>query len=282
MVDHIDSDQPPLIPEKFGLRFREHLISLEVTYETTEHPVPRIAVISGFALAHHGFLFWVTANHCLAELQKLHRSKKAHVGQVRWCDRFSNAAAQAIPTSIPEVLKYAIGREGPDVGVVVPRQNVQDLVAANENVVPLTLNQQVRDGFEHVGYCLVGLPHEALGAEVGESGDNWVTSWNGKIACITSHLEIPHDSTELPSPGQPDYMYGRIHLKGLIHDISGMSGGPVFAIGQRGSDWQYRLVGVQSAWFKNHQITCVAKIGHVEQMADRLCEHIQVGPQEDA
>src|SRR5262245_31001930 len=98
MPPDLELSEPLQIPKILGERFRDRLISLEVSYETSDHPRPRIALISGFAVAHRGILFWVTANHCLAALQELDTSPDARVGSVRWCDRFGNAAAQAIPT----------------------------------------------------------------------------------------------------------------------------------------------------------------------------------------
>jgi len=271
-----EEGRDPLIPELLGPSILRHLVALEIHYTTEDHPEPRVSVVSGFAIAHRGIMFWVTADHCLKLLKKMLVHPELHVGLVRWNDRYSHQDAAVIPTDLESVLRWAYGANPPDVGVVLPRQNVQDLVAANPNVVPLSLQEAPPEGFEHVGYCVVGLPAEAVETIVTDAGSAWVTSWTGKVAGITTNLDIDPGGDQLPAGYQPveGCLYGYIDTKDVITSIEGMSGGPVLAISRSGDRWHWRLFGVQSAWFPDRQIIRVAGIDTLVAFADVLCDRI--------
>lgn len=269
-------DRDPLIPQVLGESILKHLIALEIRYQRENDTEPRVAVFSGFAIAHRGIMFWVTADHCLKLLKTLRDSPSVRVGAVRWHDRYSHKDAAAIPTDLHTVLRWAYGTDPPDIGIILPRQNVQDLVAANPNVVPLSLEEEIPAGFEHYGYCIAGLPAEAVESIVTDAGAVWITSWTGRVAIITTTLDVTPDGGQLPEGYEAveGCMYGHIDTKDVIASIEGMSGGPVLGIARRGHEWHWRLVGVQSAWFPNLQIVRIAKIDTVVAFANALCDLI--------
>lgn len=260
----------PLIPREFGERFRRHMVALEVFFTRTGGRDPQHVVFSGFLLEHGGVQFWVTAAHCLDALRMLHSDVECDVIAARWSDRFDVSAAAVIPTDLDHVLSLSVSRRPPDVGVVLPRLNAQQLLRANPSVAPLSACTAPEPGHAHVGYCIVGLPSERIDSSVSETNDNWITSWNGQVACITSHLDLPadHDCVAQDFWGDQDCMYGHIDCGEVLDSIVGMSGGPVFSVSRQGDQWSYRLVGVQSAWMPHEQIVRIARIEPVVAIAE--------------
>jgi hypothetical protein len=251
-------------------------LALEVQYKLHSEPTPRIVVISGFAVAHRGLLFWITAAHCLESLKKLRNAAGVELGPVRLHDQFPHPAAQAIPIDLDSMLQYAFGDPVTDGGIALPRQMVQELVAANPQLKPLQFDSAAPDGFEHSCYCIAGLPTEFQKSIVVDSREYWLTHWSGKVLCITSHLDVHEGDAIFPEgvKARPGCMYGLIDTKTVVNDIDGMSGGPVFEVLRNGEQWHWRLVGVQSSWFRNLQLVCIARTEQLRDTADWICDRI--------
>ncbi|MFN7590381.1 MAG: hypothetical protein ACK501_05940 [Planctomycetota bacterium] len=120
-----NSRRDPAIPKALADHLPRHLLALEVQYKLHSEPTPRIVVISGFAVAHRGLLFWITAAHCLESLKKLRNAAGVELGPVRLHDQFPHPAAQAIPIDLDSMLQYAFGDPVTDGGIALPRQMVQ-------------------------------------------------------------------------------------------------------------------------------------------------------------
>lgn len=266
----------PPIPRELADRVLQHLIALEVQYKLEREGAPRIAIISGFAVAHRGLLFWVTANHCLKALKDLRDASGVQMGIVRLHDRYAHPAAVSIPTDLDTILQWACGDQETDVGIALPRQMIQDLVAANPKVVPLEFDSPVPDGFEHSCYCIAGFPEEVQRPVIIDHREYWLTKWNGKVLCITTRLDVDEADANFPEGCKriPGCMYGLIDTKLVVESIVGMSGGPAFEVSRKGEQWHWRLVGVQSSWFADRQLVCIARAERLTALADAICDRI--------
>ena len=96
------------------------------------------------------------------------------------------------------------------------------------------------------------------------------------MLCITSHLDVHEGDAIFPEgvKARPGCMYGLIDTKTVVNDIDGMSGGPVFEVLRNGEQWHWRLVGVQSSWFRNLQLVCIARTEQLRDTADWICDRI--------
>jgi hypothetical protein len=95
---------------------------------------------------------------------------------------------------------------------------------------------------EHDYWALVGVPTETLEHDGG-------SNLQAKVVLI------PLEPTGTPAgAGEKvkNQFYARLKddSRSLVHDVRGMSGGPIFALKRiNNTDWGYAVIGVQSAWY---------------------------------
>lgn len=121
--------------------------------------------------------------------------------------------------------------------------------------------QKIWKSEDFVGFdlwLLVGTPYKLAELNEGQCfTKNHATIHMEKVTCVPAGFQ----DTELKR------LYAKIHFdstceQGQHFDISGMSGGPVFAIPANieSCTYPYRLIGIQSAWNKrDHVAICPAK-----------------------
>jgi hypothetical protein len=96
---------------------------------------------------------------------------------------------------------------------------------------------------EHDHWVLIGIPSETVGYE-----QETIT---GRTVMIpVERAEAPEDAGRKAE----NKFYARLKNAGDIKDIEGMSGGPVFAIRKVEGEWKYKVIGVQSSWYRSTRI----------------------------
>ena len=115
------------VANHLGGWFRRHLTSLQVV--VGHEGKPYTGVYTGFLLERRGRLFWVTAAHCLDDIEQ-HRSNPALAAC--WVDNHKDDAARSIPV-VDAVSMLDAGLKAParDVGVLQPSKHEARLFRAN-------------------------------------------------------------------------------------------------------------------------------------------------------
>jgi hypothetical protein len=94
---------------------------------------------------------------------------------------------------------------------------------------------------EHDHWALVGIPSESVVYDQ-------KTIITGRIAVMP--LEYAEGPTGAGRKAENQF-YARIKDLGNVKDIDGMSGGPIFALKKVDGEWKYKVIGVQSGWYRN-------------------------------
>jgi hypothetical protein len=45
-----------------------------------------------------------------------------------------------------------------------------------------------------------------------------------------------------------------VEYAGVVDDIDGMSGGPIFTLKNVGNEWRYFVIGIQSGWYPDSRV----------------------------
>jgi hypothetical protein len=260
----------PQVMHALGLLMERHLVSLEVIIKT-ERGFQR-ALYSGFLYEHRGFLFWITAGHCLDEIGEIRQHPKVEVVVARWHDKGSNIkAADAVPITLSSLGFVTAGAHGYDVGAVLPSLNAQMLFRAGGRAIPFTPESWIgANATQRQGYYILGYPDEARDDIRVETDDAHFLNFMAKAVSLATALDLPPDHfTEPPEFwGKTDSLYGRIELTDehgieVLEKIEGMSGGPVVSVDREQGGVRYRLVGIQSSWLRQSRIVRVEKFENV-------------------
>ncbi len=132
---------------------------------------------------------------------------------------------------------------------------------------------------EHLAWALIGIPSESVNFD-------GVTRLTARV--VTVPLEASATPPEAGSKAENQFYATFVASPdGFIQDMDGMSGGPVFSLHERDADsWIYRVIGVQSAWYKSQKVLAICPfdsfgeaIAEVINEARRLSEHQISGPQ---
>lgn len=101
---------------------------------------------------------------------------------------------------------------------------------------------------EHEQWALVGVPSETV-------------EYDGKTILTARVLVAPLEPAEAPAGAgakAENQFYARLKddSTGIVEDIDGMSGGPIFALKLVDGQWRYHVIGVQSGWYPTAKIIC--------------------------
>ena len=100
------------------------------------------------------------------------------------------------------------------------------------------------------GWALIGIPSESV-------------HFDGTTHLTAKVVTIPLQKSPVP-PTAGDKSANQFYAtfaaspEGYIDDLDGMSGGPVFSLHKHeGMDWEYRVIGVQSAWYRMQGVLAI-------------------------
>lgn len=132
---------------------------------------------------------------------------------------------------------------------------------------------------EHGAWALIGIPSESV-------------KFDGVTRLTARAITVPlRPSATPPDAGSKAenqfYATFAANPEGFLKDLDGMSGGPVFSLHKSDANsWTYKVIGVQSAWYKSQKILAICPfesfgvaIAQVINQARRLSENQLPGPQ---
>jgi len=257
------------IAKIFNTYAQKHFMALNIQYLL--EGIPKSCWVSGFLILTKDFLIWMTAGHVLKKLEELFQNDKVRVIKSRWIDNYSDDAAKCIVCDYEDIKKFIIDDiDGYDLGFVVLRQFYADQILKVKESVPLTEAHWKLDEFEAEGYYLVGIPEEFT-----ESKQIWTNTSSFDFMTSSTLVSIPLvKENPIVHQSENDFwtkennFYGQVcpirdDSGNLLKDISGMSGGPIFAVRNIDDNkHEYRIIALQSGWLQRKYVrgTCFNKI----------------------
>jgi hypothetical protein len=232
--------------EEFVKFMSRHLVALVYECEVVRNGIVVIerGWVSGFVMTMHGRDFWVTAGHCLNELDKTIENGDikllgtcftdyfGHESKNGWSLPFTYEAGAALAVDNDELcLDYALL---PVDSLMVQGFATNGIIAVErKNWVAL-----VGQDFEFVIYKVLGF-HKANEAMLNDEA-------NPGMRPVLIALERLESDDE--------WFWGHLLDEGRVGDIGGMSGGPIFGFLKQGERWTYHVIAVQSGWKSDSRV----------------------------
>ncbi len=203
-------------------------------------------VISGFLLELDGLLFWVTAGHCLKELDEKINNKLVRIVDGGYLDYFGSEACHHHMYPFIYRPGEAFYVENPTTALDFALITLNGLqircFLENKNVPIGRANWEHQASLQFDFYYMLGIPADAV-----------VTKTHaGEATCMAAPVLIAIDRLDSPVAHgalSNDWFAGKIAAGVTRTDIKGMSGGPIYGF-RKIADGRlaYHVVALQSRW----------------------------------
>ncbi|WP_077033395.1 hypothetical protein [Pelomonas sp. KK5] len=222
--------------------WRRHFVTLSCMQQPSGAPETTALVFSGFVVEIEGEWFYVTAGHILDAVEQAlakgnslsHWRLTEHLLQ----PKFGN---KGVPYDLDIRQWYWIHDEarGLDYAITHLRQFYRDQLEAGGVLSLARKGWNVPHPDQQWG--LMGVPSESVDYD-GE------TLIGARLVMVA--LE-PAEAPEGAGAKAENVHYARLAdgSEQVVRDVDGMSGGPVFAVGEVDGQTRYGIIGVQSAWY---------------------------------
>ncbi|HEY0982231.1 hypothetical protein [Schlesneria sp.] len=250
--------------------FCQHLVAIGCVHRrVAEDGTPRSEwhnfLSSAFILCNGEDWYLATAGHCLKDLQKLCQRKDLDLYSPFFSDNFV-----LHPNPLPPLHFNIEERDiefldddvkGIDLGLI--RLNHLEVLAFKQsNRIPLRADKWMATPSVDIDcYFIAGASNE--GSSVSEiNGQTAVDIMTNTFALRpieaqpTIIPEIPWTSFEVPDDS--------------LSDISGMSGGPIFAVRQDGTQVRYWVVALQSQWNASKRIAFTCRLPEFSRIVEEM------------
>lgn len=230
--------------ERFMKSVGRHFVTLSCVRTFPGEHEEKTFVFSGFLIEVKDVWFYVTAGHILRDIRKALSQGAAfdvwRLGDQTAGNRFNNSA---VPYGF-DINRWGV-IENDELGLdyaVVPLEELYCRQLQAGGAVPITKVAWGDHVTEHDHWALVGVPSETV-------------SYDGKTLITAKVVVAPLDPVDAPPAAgsrTQNQFYGRLKddSVGMLKDVDGMSGGPIFALKKVDGTWKYSAIGVQSAWYK--------------------------------
>jgi hypothetical protein len=237
-----------------------HLVGMAGTYhQLGEDGQPfgeeRIFCFSGFVIDYLDEWCYVTAGHNFGDVLGKYVDKKLiRVNRCSLLDYFGPEAKvhEATPFYYEDEPKFFVDQK--DVGVdaaLLPLRPYYRLQLEANRITPFYRRHWLTtDRMEFEGYGILGFPTDLSqpleregprGSQIGRAISATLV-WVKRLDPVPEHIDLP----------QGAWFVGKVQSP---FSIAGMSGGPIFGFRRTPEGrWEYRVVGIQSGWFKESQI----------------------------
>ena len=265
----------------------QHLVTLVCYYDTIEKD-GRVSsrnnkVFSGWLLELHGRLFWVTAGHCLSEINDHIEAGHIRVTAGAFMD-YLGYRAEFIHT-VP--FTYAVDSGfhiwDPEIGMdfaIIPLADLYGELFAKNNNVPITrINwiHQHRLTFDF--YRILGVPEDRVFETARPDGTTIISVQPTWIAVNRILFEDALRAPTKPLPKSKEWFFGRLDPGTGNQTVVGMSGGPIFGFRKSDAgDVLYHVVALQSWWDKDKRIVFGCSVPF---FAEKVYEAMQWHPGDD-
>ena len=225
-----------------------HFVTMSCMQTIPKTNAEHVALFSGFVIAVDEVWFYVTAGHILRKIQS---SIAAGVKHDVW--RFGDQTARgpfndiAIPFDF--VADQWVVIENDAVGLdyaALPLRDFYRQALEGGGILPLRKDSWGDHVTEYDQWVLVGIPGETV-------------THNGKSLITAKVVSVALKETEAPEGAgarSDNQFYGRLieGSEAVVRNVEGMSGGPIFSTKKIDNALKYKVIGVQSAWYRSSRV----------------------------
>lgn len=283
-------NQPPHIAEQYQKHFSKHFLAFgwrtnapgKGGFQITQNE--RFVVTAGFLATYRDVWVLITAGHILEQLEhSIKAGYKAY--QFRIFDSLGPSAEHRAPLPFDyrsDKTWWENNADGLDFGIVVIPE-LQALLEKNQKQ-PIDLEADCKDVPDHFDdYAMYGLP--TVFEKLDRNGDSWSITYSPTLIHLEdvsteetpNHLKgkaprwflrLPPVDENMPLPGEE-----------CLHEIDGMSGGPVFGIKKmENGTLRYWTIGIQSAWYPRSRIVAITPLRLLKTLLERYLQTIESDP----
>lgn len=231
-----------------------HFVSLSCVQTRPNSDEDIIHVFSGFVMAVRGEWFYITAGHTLKDVRAALQGGSTfdiwRFGDQTASNRFQNIAVP-YAFNIEQWFVLEDANLGLDYATVHIGGICRKQLEAG-GVTALDRNAWGDHLADHDYWALAGIPKESVFYD-----GKTIISAKFVVVSIT-YCEAP----ELAECAVQNKFYARLadDSECIVNDIDGMSGGPVFLLRFVDDTWKYKVIGVQSSWFRSYRIVAVCPV----------------------
>ena len=230
------------LSERFFKTVGRHFVTLSCVQRLPGIEEEKAFVFSGFLVEAGGVWFYVTAGHILRHV----RTSLKVGGEFDVWRLDDQTAGNQFRAAVPyafDIDKWLVIEDevlGLDYAAV-SIDTIYRMQLEAGGAVPIGKAAWGDHNTEHDQWALVGIPSETVAYDQ-------KTIITGRIVVIPLD---PAEESPLIGRKAENQFYARLKDLGNIMDIDGMSGGPVFALKKVENRWKYKVIGVQSGWYRS-------------------------------
>ena len=232
------------INERFLRTAGRHFVTMSCMQTLPKSSAEHVAFFSGFVIAVDEVWFYVTAGHVPRSIQS---AMAAGTKFDIWRLGDQTARGPFKDTGIPfdYVADQWVVVEDDAVGLdyaALPLRDLYRQALELGGVLPIRKDAWGDHVTEYDQWVLVGVPAETV-------------THDGKSHITAKVVSVALKETEAPDGAgakADNQFYGRL-IEGsetVVKNVEGMSGGPIFATKKIGETIKYKVIGVQSAWYR--------------------------------
>jgi hypothetical protein len=229
---------------------------------------------TGFLLYEKGATIWVTAGHCMEEIEQVILADNDSYVDVtfRFIDTLHSNAVSELPPPFAyqdEKFKaFLVNRDdqgielGWDFGVIFLRSHYADLLSGN-NIVPISEPNWTNVPEKFDRYYMLGLPGERV--KPVEKGIYTARPSMFSISRLDERPECFKTQTD-------SMFYAKIDPDSDVESIKGMSGGPILGVQFKDGQARYWVLAVQSQWLASDRMVCASPLAELRAILIKLID----------
>ena len=234
----------------------KHFVPLSVEYETIENgkvKCTNTTVLSGWILELHDRWFWVTAGHCLNDLNEPQKKGFIRVVTTGFMDYLAQGAQhwETVPfTYDPEDALYLWELELALDFALIPLSDIYRAAFAKNNISPVgRANWESQHRLTFTAFQMLGIPKDRVRLTQKGDGTATITVQPTMMSLEQISFQDALDACTNPPPRSEDWFFGRIHPDTGDQMVEGMSGGPIYGFRKdTEGNTRYHVVALQSWW----------------------------------
>lgn len=258
-----------------------HFVTLSCVQHLPKDGGSKALIFSGFLVEIEGLWLYITAGHILEGVKRA-LSSGSNFDRWRLDDSTAGNKFNGFAVPLDFVVDEWLAIRDEDLGfdyAALPLLDLYRHQLAAGGARALGVDAWGTHLGEHEAWALIGIPSESVNFD-------GVTQLTARV--VTVPLKPAATPLDADSKAENQfYATFAASPDGSIQDMDGMSGGPVFSLHRRDADsWTYKVIGVQSAWYKNQKVLAICPfdlfgvaIVHVIDEARRISEHQLPGSQ---
>ncbi len=284
----MNNHQLPPKDDDFVAFLGRHLVVAIFNYETIETDGKvssrHTHTVTGWLIEMFDRLFWVTAGHCLKEIDDPLREGHIRVTRCLLMDKFGWKAQHNNEVYYPYELGDAFYLWEPETGfdfAILPlRPFYRDQILKNGNEPINRSNWTHQSDLRFELYRMIGVPEDHVFRTPQSDGYDDVQLQPALMAVNrTTYENVISEDLRVP-PKSEEWFFGRLDPGTGNQTVKGMSGGPIFGFRRnQNGQWTYHVAALQSWWDEKKRIIFGCSLPYFgEWLHARFTEFFQTHP----